>query len=81
MSQVENHLRAIAGWPLAPTTRHSDAVMTNIIGPQAEAWQDLAHQGEAPGQDAVCLHLYGKGLARPGRKMGHMTRLSPKVAG
>lgn len=70
VSQFENHIRAVAGWPLGSTERHSDALMTNIIGPEADGWAAIA------GRDGACLHLYGKGAARPGRKMGHVTRLS-----
>ncbi len=68
-SQFENHIRAVAGWPLGSTHRHSDAVMENLIGEEADAWANLAAE---PG---VCLHLYGKREAREGRKMGHLTRL------
>lgn len=71
VSQFENHIRAVAGWPLGSTSRHSDAVMTNLIGADAERWLDLARVDAA-------LHLYGKREARPGRKMGHVTRLRPK---
>ncbi|MGH6924959.1 MAG: 5-(carboxyamino)imidazole ribonucleotide synthase [Propylenella sp.] len=71
VSQFENHIRAIGGWPLGPTERHSDAVMTNLIGGDAQSWKRLAAE---PG---ARLHLYGKREARPGRKMGHVTRLSP----
>ncbi len=71
-SQFEQHIRAIAGWPLGNPARHSDAVMTNLIGEEANDWAKLAGHGGA-------LHLYGKGEARPGRKMGHITRLSPKA--
>lgn len=71
VSQFEQHIRAIAGWPLGNPARHSDAVMTNIIGEEANDWAKLAGHGGA-------LHLYGKGEARPGRKMGHITRLSQK---
>lgn len=70
VSQFEQHVRAIAGWPLGDTTRHSNAVMDNLIGDDADDWQRLAAQ---PG----ALHLYGKRESRPGRKMGHFTRLSP----
>jgi 5-(carboxyamino)imidazole ribonucleotide synthase len=70
VSQFENHVRAIAGWPLGPTTRHADAVMTNLIGTDAEDWPRLA------GEPGARLHLYGKRDARPGRKMGHVNRLS-----
>jgi 5-(carboxyamino)imidazole ribonucleotide synthase len=71
VSQFENHMRAVAGWPLGSAARHSDAEMTNLIGREALDWPRLAAE---PG---ACLHLYGKHEARPGRKMGHVTRLSP----
>lgn len=71
VSQFENHIRAVAGWPLGSTQRHSDAEMVNLIGAEADAWPELAAE---PG---TCLHLYGKYHARPGRKMGHLTRLKP----
>ncbi|HET7852700.1 MAG TPA: 5-(carboxyamino)imidazole ribonucleotide synthase, partial [Methyloceanibacter sp.] len=69
VSQFENHIRAITGWPLGGTARHSDAVMTNLIGADVEHWRELA------GEEGVAVHLYGKAEARPGRKMGHTTRL------
>jgi 5-(carboxyamino)imidazole ribonucleotide synthase len=74
-SQFELHIRAIAGLPLPPATRHSDAVMKNLVGPEEAAlWPEiLATPGLIP-------HLYGKTEARPGRKMGHVTRLFPKGA-
>ncbi len=71
--QFENHIRAIAGWPLAPTVRHSNAEMVNLIGPEADAWLKLAAE---PG---ASLHLYGKREARPGRKMGHVNYLTPRM--
>jgi 5-(carboxyamino)imidazole ribonucleotide synthase len=70
VSQFENHIRAIAGWPLAQTARHSDVVMTNLIGREAEDWARLAAEPD------LRLHLYGKREARPGRKMGHVNRLT-----
>jgi 5-(carboxyamino)imidazole ribonucleotide synthase len=73
VSQFENHIRAICGWPLGETTRHSDAVMTNLIGAEVEKWHELAAE---PG---TAVHLYGKAEARPGRKMGHVTRLYPRM--
>jgi 5-(carboxyamino)imidazole ribonucleotide synthase len=73
VSQFENHVRAICGWPLGETSRHSDALMTNLIGNDVERWRALA------GEENVALHLYGKRQARPGRKMGHFTRLTPKT--
>ncbi len=74
-SQFELHIRAIAGLPLPPAIRHSDAVMKNLIGPDGVAlWPAaLAEPGLIP-------HLYGKDAARPGRKMGHVTRLFPRGA-
>jgi 5-(carboxyamino)imidazole ribonucleotide synthase len=69
-SQFEQHIRAVAGWPLGDPGRHADAVMENIIGAEADAWQALATGG--------ALHLYGKSESRPGRKMGHVTRLTPR---
>lgn len=69
-SQFEQHIRAVAGWPLGDPSRHADAVMENIIGAEADAWQTLAGSG--------ALHLYGKSESRPGRKMGHVTRLKPR---
>lgn len=73
VSQFEQHIRAVAGWPLGDPRRHSNAVMDNLIGEEAADWQALAH---SPG----ALHLYGKKEIRPGRKMGHITRLSPLTA-
>jgi 5-(carboxyamino)imidazole ribonucleotide synthase len=72
VSQFENHIRAIADWPLGNTARHSDAVMTNLIGADVERWRELARE------EGVAVHLYGKAEARPGRKMGHTTMLLPK---
>lgn len=71
LSQFEQHMRAVAGWPLGDPARHSDAVMENLLGAEADNWAALA------GEPGVAIHLYGKGKARPGRKMGHVTRLSP----
>jgi 5-(carboxyamino)imidazole ribonucleotide synthase len=72
VSQFEQHIRAVAGWPLGDPTRHSDAVMENLIGEEARDWQALAKTGGA-------LHLYGKSEIRAGRKMGHVTRLKAKT--
>jgi 5-(carboxyamino)imidazole ribonucleotide synthase len=74
-SQFELHIRAVAGLPLPPATRHSDAVMKNLVGPQEMAlWPAIM---ATPG---LIGHLYGKAEARPGRKMGHATRLFPHGA-
>jgi 5-(carboxyamino)imidazole ribonucleotide synthase len=68
-SQFEQHIRAIAGWPLGPTTRRGGIEMLNLIGEDAHDWAELA------ADPTVRLHLYGKRDARAGRKMGHVTRV------
>ncbi|WP_340160324.1 5-(carboxyamino)imidazole ribonucleotide synthase [uncultured Hoeflea sp.] len=72
ISQFEQHIRAIAGLPLGSTERHSDCVMENLIGSEIDKVADLAAEPNA------VLHLYGKAEARPGRKMGHVTRISAR---
>ena len=73
IDQFQQHIRAVAGWPLGDGSRHSDAVMTNLIGEDAADWQRLAGEGAG-------LHLYGKAEIRAGRKMGHVTRIAPRSA-
>lgn len=70
-SQFEQHIRAVAGWPLGPTTQIAQVEMTNLVGDDVLQWKDLAADPSAR------VHLYGKGEARPGRKMGHVNRLFP----
>ncbi len=70
-SQFENHIRAVAGWPLGSTKRHAAAEMINLIGSSANDWVAFAQEPDAS------MHLYGKRDARPGRKMGHVNRLRP----
>ena len=67
--QFEQHIRAIAGWPLGDGQRHSNAVMTNLIGDAVLDYATLTDVG---------LHLYGKADVKTGRKMGHVNRISPK---
>jgi 5-(carboxyamino)imidazole ribonucleotide synthase len=71
-SQFEQFVRAVCGLPLGSTERHSDAIMKNLIGDDVQRWPDILAE---PGAQ---LHLYGKLEARPGRKMGHVTRLKPR---
>lgn len=71
VSQFEQHIRAVAGWPLGNPARHSDAQMLNLIGEDAADWMGLARAEGA-------LHLYGKREIRQGRKMGHVNVLKPK---
>lgn len=73
VDQFEMHIRAVAGLPLPPATRHSDAAMKNLIGPDDMALCDMIFR--TPGQS---LHLYGKAEARPGRKMGHVNIIFPR---
>ncbi len=67
IDQFEQHIRAIAGWPLGDGARHSDMVMENLIGDDVDRLPEIAASGAA-------IHLYGKAEARPGRKMGHVNR-------
>jgi 5-(carboxyamino)imidazole ribonucleotide synthase len=71
-SQFEQLVRAICGLPLGSPERHSNAIMKNLIGADVEKWRD------ALAEPAAKLHLYGKDAPRPGRKMGHVTRLAPR---
>jgi 5-(carboxyamino)imidazole ribonucleotide synthase len=71
VDQFEQHIRAVAGWPLGPTGAVHRVEMTNILGAEAGAWARLAREPETR------LWLYGKREALPGRKMGHVNRLSP----
>ncbi|MGI4956206.1 MAG: 5-(carboxyamino)imidazole ribonucleotide synthase [Janthinobacterium lividum] len=73
VSQFEMHVRAVAGLPLPPATRHSDALMKNLVGPD-----DMALWPLVLATDGLLPHLYGKQEARAGRKMGHVNRLFPK---
>lgn len=69
-SQFENHIRAICGLPLGDTALvGSGAEMRNLIGADAHDWAALT------AERGTHVHLYDKGEARPGRKMGHVTRL------
>jgi 5-(carboxyamino)imidazole ribonucleotide synthase len=68
-SQFEQHVRAICGWPLGSTRRYGEVEMRNLIGEEANRWRDIL------GDSGAALHLYGKHEARPGRKMGHVTRI------
>jgi 5-(carboxyamino)imidazole ribonucleotide synthase len=70
VSQFEQHIRAIAGWPLGKPVRHGEVVtMTNLIGDEINRYQEWL---TVPG---ATVHIYGKGTPRPGRKMGHITEV------
>lgn len=72
VDQFEQHIRAIVGYPLGNGARHSDVIMTNLIGDEAVSARALL---DAPD---ICVHLYGKTDIRPGRKMGHFNRVIAK---
>ncbi|CUH67895.1 N5-carboxyaminoimidazole ribonucleotide synthase [Thalassovita gelatinovora] len=69
VDQFEQHIRAVAGWPLGDGKRHSDVVMENLIGDDMNKVPEIARE---PG---AALHLYGKADVKPGRKMGHVNRI------
>jgi 5-(carboxyamino)imidazole ribonucleotide synthase len=73
ISQFEQHIRAIAGWPLGKPLRHGEVTMTNLIGEEINSYTDWL------GLPGATVHLYGKGAPRPGRKMGHVTQVVPAV--
>lgn len=69
VSQFEQHIRAIAGWPLGKPVRHGAVTMTNLIGDEVNDYEQWL---TVPG---ATVHLYGKGAPKPGRKMGHVTQV------
>ena len=74
VDQFEQHIRAITGLPLGDGARHSDVMMENLIGDDMAQVPTILREGHA------ALHLYGKGEARAGRKMGHVNRILPAKA-
>ena len=70
VDQFEQHIRAVAGLPLGDGKRHVDVVMENLIG------DDMDRVPALLAQPRTQVHLYGKGQARPGRKMGHVNRIA-----
>ncbi|GGE18133.1 N5-carboxyaminoimidazole ribonucleotide synthase [Primorskyibacter flagellatus] len=69
VDQFEQHVRAVAGWPLGDGSRYADVVMENLIGEDVERVAGLA------GERGVAVHLYGKGEVKAGRKMGHVNKV------
>lgn len=69
IDQFEQHIRAVAGWPLGDGQRYADVVMENLIGDDMDRVPELAKQAD------TALHLYGKADVKPGRKMGHVNRV------
>ncbi len=72
IDQFEQHIRAIAGWPLGDGKRHADIVMENLIGSDMDRLPEIAKDGQC------AIHLYGKSETKPGRKMGHINRIIAK---
>ncbi|WP_457645860.1 5-(carboxyamino)imidazole ribonucleotide synthase [Profundibacter sp.] len=70
IDQFEQHIRAIAGWPLGDGKRHCDVTMENLIGNDMDRLPEIANDGNA------AIHLYGKSETKPGRKMGHVNRIT-----
>ena len=70
VDQFEQHIRAVAGWPLGDGQRYADVTMENLIGADMDRVPALARQGNC------ALHLYGKAEIKPGRKMGHVNHVS-----
>ncbi|WP_374643406.1 5-(carboxyamino)imidazole ribonucleotide synthase [Tabrizicola sp.] len=70
VDQFEQHIRAVAGLPLGDGNRHADVVMENLIGDDVDRVPDLLKSRD------TAVHLYGKGTPRPGRKMGHVNRIT-----
>jgi 5-(carboxyamino)imidazole ribonucleotide synthase len=71
VDQFEQHIRAVAGWPLGPTAPIARVEMLNLLGEEAGDWLRYAAEPETR------IHLYGKREAKPGRKMGHLNRVKP----
>ena len=70
VDQFEQHIRAVAGWPLGDGSRHADVTMENLIGDDIDRVPQIARESR------TSIHLYGKPEARPGRKMGHVNRIT-----
>lgn len=71
--QFEQHVRAVAGWPLGPTAAHARIEMTNLLGAEVEGWEKLAADPN------VRMHFYGKKDIKPGRKMAHVNRVLKRL--
>ncbi len=69
VDQFEQHIRAVAGWPLGDGQRYADVVMENLIGDDMDRVPGLARNVN------TAIHLYGKADVKPGRKMGHINRI------
>lgn len=73
IDQFEQHIRAVAGWPLGDGTRHADVTMENLIGDDMDKVPEAA-------KTPAAIHLYGKADVKPGRKMGHINRVKTQTS-
>ncbi len=71
--QFEQHVRAIAGWPLGTTLAHARIEMTNLLGDEIRNWPQMAADPDTH------LHFYGKREARAGRKMAHINKVLQRL--
>ena len=72
VDQFEQHIRAVAGWPLGSTSRQCNVAMENLIGEELNDWPSIA------ADESARLHIYGKDAVRAGRKMAHVNRITDK---
>jgi len=72
IDQFEQHMRAVAGWPLGDGSRHANVRMENLIGDDMDKVPEAAKTGAA-------IHLYGKADVKQGRKMGHINRITGAI--
>ncbi|MEL6923313.1 MAG: ATP-grasp domain-containing protein, partial [Bacteroidota bacterium] len=80
-SQYQQHLRAILNWPLGATASHTPAIMVNLLGEDGYKGQAIYENVEkCLAIDGVKMHLYGKEMTKPFRKMGHATILDADLA-
>jgi len=73
IDQFEQHIRAISGWPLGDGQRYADVLMENLIGDDMDRVPNLAKE------PSTAIHLYGKADIKPGRKMGHINRVTRRT--
>ncbi|PZX49934.1 5-(carboxyamino)imidazole ribonucleotide synthase [Algoriphagus chordae] len=81
-SQFEQHLRSVMNWPLGNPNLRCPAAMINLLGEDGFTGPVLVEgQAEALAEQGVYIHMYGKKITKPFRKMGHVTILSDTVEG
>ncbi len=79
-SQFEQHLRSVMNWPLGNTALRCPAAMINLLGEEGFTGPVVIEgKEEAMAEKGVYIHLYGKKITKPFRKMGHVTLLDDNV--